>query len=545
MKLTWAVILATAAAFSSAQDAPPGGAVEGTVINSATGAGVDGASVVFFGNQTNRYNAVADALGHFKITGMAPGNYRAQAEKDGFTAVLEGFAPFLSSQGLRLPGYRVESGPEPVRVDLKLTPLGAIAGRIFGTDGKPATGVEVSVSPNITADMSVTDAEGRFALENIRPGSYILIARPPKSAKPEQAKDGTKTAVVTTYYPSVVDQSQAQQIAFSGQQDFYDIRLQTASVHRVRGIVLDVEGKPAPEAELALLPSPQDTRGVAGVLSSRIGGPLFFTMGVRLASGAVPDATVTAGQDGRFEFPAVRSGDWRIDAVSDPSLDTQAPRGTAAAVVGRDDVDDLQIRIAAPFKLIGAIEWKSDDPGSQRFSDTRLPFAPLTLVKADGNEFGRSGMVDSGGLSFDYISPGRYKAIVKPGLAAQIFLGDYEVTGQTFALAAGGPRLRVVLKTWSGTVRGTVENGEGATVVLIPQRNDDVYIGQTIRCGAGGAFELNEVSPGDYYIAAFDRMDGLSPSAAMLSLLPSRGTSVRVEEGSAASVMLSVVLAPK
>ena len=148
-------------------------------------------------------------------------------------------------------------------------------------------------------------------------------------------------------------------------------------------------------------------------------------------------------------------------------------------------------------------------------------------------------------MSFCYISAGHYQVIMQPGFAAQIFLGDYEVTEQTFALAAGGPRLRVVLKTWSGTVRGTVEKGEGATVVLIPQRNDDVYIGQMIRCGEGGMFELNVVSPGDYYIAAFDRVDGLFPSAAMLDLMPSRGTSVRVEDGSAASVTLSVVPAPK
>jgi hypothetical protein len=208
-------------------------------------------------------------------------------------------------------------------------------------------------------------------------------------------------------------------------------------------------------------------------------------------------------------------------------------------------MDDLQIRVAAPFKLIGAIEWKSDDPLGQQASNSRLLFAVLTLVKADSNEFGRSGFVDSGGLLFDYILPGRYRAIVKPGLSAQIFLGESEVTGQTFALTAGGPRLRIVLKTWSGTVRGTVENGEGATVVLVPQRNDGISIGQTLRCGAGGSFELNEVSPGGYYIAAFDHMDGLFPSAEMLSLVGTRGTAVSVEEGLAATVTPPLISTPR
>jgi hypothetical protein len=341
----------------------------------------------------------------------------------------------------------------------------------------------------------------------------------------------------------VADQSQAQKIVFRGEGDSYEIRMQTAPVHRVRGIVLDEEGKQLPRAELTLLPAPEGTPGPMG-LGSR-GGPSFFATGMRQDPGGLPYATVSAGRDGHFEFPAVPSGNWRIDAESDPGLDTQAPRGTTSAVVGRDDVDDLQIRVAAPFKLIGAIEWKSDDPLGQQASNSRLLFAVLTLVKADSNEFGRSGLVDSGGLLFDYILPGRYRAIVKPGLSAQIFLGESEVTGQTFALTAGGPRLRIALKTWSGTVRGTVENGEGATVVLVPQRNDDISIGQTMRCGAGGSFELNEVSPGDYSIAAFDHMDGLFPSAEMLSLVGTRGTTVRVEEGSAATVTPPLISTPR
>jgi hypothetical protein len=158
--------------------------------------------------------------------------------------------------------------------------------------------------------------------------------------------------------------------------------------------------------------------------------------------------------------------------------------------------------------------------------------------------------VESGHLLFENVLPGLYKAIVKPGLSAQIFMGDYEVTGQTFSIAAGDPHMRLVLKTWSGSIRGTVEKGDGATVVLFPQRVEGVTLGQTIVCGAGGAFELSEVSPGDYYIAAFEHLSsplpgGPSVTAAMLSLLPSRATSVKVEERLTANVTLSVIAAPR
>jgi hypothetical protein len=541
MKSTPAAALIVAgsfAVFSLAQDAPSRGTVEGTVINTVTGAGIGGASVVLAGNRSGRYETTSDAAGHFKITGIAPGSYRPDVKKDGFASPSFDLNTLLSA-----PGLRVASDSDPVKVELQLTPLDTILGRVFGPDGKPATGVEVSASPNVMAEVAVTDEEGRFALHNIRPGSYTLIARPSKNVQPEQtvqeASDGIRTAMVTTYYPSVADQSLAQPIVVRGQGNFgggYEIRMQTALVHRVRGIVVDAEGKPSVEAELTLLRVPADPPGPVG-LGSRAGAGVF-ALGMRREPGGVPEATAVTGKDGHFEFPAVRSGDWRINAVS---YSGREARGTTGVSVGRSDVDDIEIHVAMPFNLTGTVEWKGEDPGSQR-----LALATVILINPDGNEFGRGGFVEAGRLLFENILPGRYKAIVKPGLTAQIFLGDYEVTGQTLPVTAGGPPLRVVLETRSGTVRGTVEKGDGATVVLFPQRVEGVAIGQTVVCGAGGSFELSEVSPGDYYIAAFDHINVVGgPSAAVLSLLPSRGKSVTVGERSSANVMLSVIATPR
>ena len=541
MKVRIAILLATGcfAALSIAQDAPSGGAVEGTVVNSVTGAGIEGASVVLAGNKSGRYETKSDAAGHFRITGVAPGTYRPDVKKDGFASPTFDLSVLLSN-----PGLRVTADSDPVKVDLQLTPLDTILGRVLGPDGKPAAGMEVSVYPNIMAEVATTDQEGRFALHDIRPGSYTLIARPPKSAQAELAKDGT--AMVTTYYPSVADQSLVQPIVVRGEENLgggYEIRMQTALVRHVCGIVLDEEGKPSPGAELTLVQNPEGTPGSVG-LGTRRPGISLFALGVRRGTSGVPDTTAIAGKDGRFEFAAVRSGDWRIDAVSDSAREA---RGTASVRVDRSDVDDLEIHVAIPFNLTGTFEWKGEDPGNRRVSDPQLAFAAVTLINPDGNAFVGSGFVESDGrLLFENILPGRYKAIVKPGLSAQIFLGDYEVTGQTFSVTAGGPRMRVVLKTWAGTVRGTVEKGEGAAVVLVPQRVEGAAIGQTVACGAGGSFELTEVSPGDYYIAAFDHINVLGgPSAEVLSLVPSRGKSVKVEERSTANVTLSVIATPR
>jgi hypothetical protein len=251
--------------------------------------------------------------------------------------------------------------------------------------------------------------------------------------------------------------------------------------------------------------------------------------------------SVTSDKDGHFEFPAVQSGNWRIFVL--PKRDAPS-RGSVDVFVGRADVDEVQIQFALPFNLVGTIERKGESAESQT-STSRPPSGEVYLINPDRNEFVAGGLIQFSQMFFAIPLPGRYKAIIRPGLSAQIFLGESEVSGQTFPVSDDGPPLRMVLKDWAGMVRGTVENGAGATVVLIPQRVLGVAFGQTVICSPGGSFELNQVSPGDYYIAAFDHMEGLAPSAAMLSLVPTRGTSVKVEEHSAKDVNLSVIAAPR
>jgi Carboxypeptidase regulatory-like domain len=138
------IVLLSAATLLVAQDAPPGGAVEGIVVNSATGAGIDGASVTFFGGPSGPYHATTDAVGRSKIVAMAAGNYRTQAEKGGFSTSAPGLAAFLSSPGLRIVSGLGTDGPFPSLATLSLLPS-------RGTSVRVEEGSATSVTPSMVA----------------------------------------------------------------------------------------------------------------------------------------------------------------------------------------------------------------------------------------------------------------------------------------------------------------------------------------------------------------------------------------------------------
>jgi hypothetical protein len=133
----------------------------------------------------------------------------------------------------------------------------------------------------------------------------------------------------------------------------------------------------------------------------------------------------------------------------------------------------------------------------------------------------------------------RIEAAVEAGnyYVDSLLLGSTDITGQSVELTPASPPLKIVLKP-GGTVRGTFEEGDTATVVLFPPNFTGT--GYSVQ-GAGKAFELTGIPPGEYNAIALDRLDPLTitdPSR-LRGLMPNAAT-VRVEPGSATSVQLKV-----
>jgi hypothetical protein len=123
---------------------------------------------------------------------------------------------------------------------------------------------------------------------------------------------------------------------------------------------------------------------------------------------------------------------------------------------------------------------------------------------------------------------------------ARVLLGDSDVTGQAVLLSQASPSIRIVLGP-AATIRGQVDNGEGAAVIVWPQSTMPGDLGWSIACGAGGVFETRGLPPGDYYAIAVERYDPQEMTgAAYLRGIVSRAFGVRIEEGATATVQLNL-----
>jgi hypothetical protein len=122
-----------------------------------------------------------------------------------------------------------------------------------------------------------------------------------------------------------------------------------------------------------------------------------------------------------------------------------------------------------------------------------------------------------------------------------VMWGGRDVKGQVVELAPGAGPFQIVYKSGLGKVRGMVENGEGASVFLVAHESGEVLNYRLVACGAGGAFEIAQVPPGDYSVVAFDRTErvGLAAADFLVTIAP-LASSVRVDAGSRASADLRV-----
>jgi hypothetical protein len=308
----------------------------------------------------------------------------------------------------------------------------------------------------------------------------------------------------------------------------YDFRLAASPAFSVRGSVLDETGAPVPHARVALK-----------------------------AEGSVGnEAIVSAGKDGRFAFPAVVPGWWRVTAEAGAVADESGSavvlvgggvtqRGFAAVEVRRQDVDGLGIHVFPPFAIDVSME--REDQGSA------LPGSLfLTTLDLPGEMVGATRRGPGDAPRFERVFPGTYQVLAdaaEPGTyLASATLGGRDILGQAVVLAPGSPAIHAVFGARPGGVAGFVEKGPSVTVVLLPQngsRRDLDSVAQA-QCQADGRFAIGSLPPDEYYAWAFERLDVEAlRDPAFVGTLVARAATVHVNRGETASINLSITPWPE
>jgi protocatechuate 3,4-dioxygenase beta subunit len=526
------------------------------------------------------WTTVTDDSGRFVFPGLPAGRYLLAASKPGWVG-----ADYGARRGGRGPGTTIAlTDGQRVTANLSLLPGGVIAGRIVDQFGQPLAGVrpvvmevrtiggERTLSANavrpIASALTSTDDRGEYRIYGLPPGTYVIAATPPPApaqvsarvVTAEEIRWARMTATSTTtvaatpppapgpslgyapvFYPGTTDAAGATDLVVTAgaERTGVDFSMVPVPMAKVEGVVTSSDGQPAQRVQLSLSnpdapANPYDT----------------------------PSNRVTASPQGRFVFPTVRPGRYRLTALG-PS-----GRGTAldlyaisdVAVNGRD-IDNIALTLQPGTTMSGKILFEGSaalppvDP-ARNITRTQIMVRPPA---APGAPTPRSDMYVTQAdpnwtFSIAAILPGRYTMAVTgnalAGTAGQtwmvksIVMNGRDVTDAPFEIRPNEPLADVVVTFTDrlSEIGGTIFDSAGRPapghfVFVFPtDRSAWTMTSRRFRApsqpSTDGRYRIAELPPGEYFVAAlteFDQLDMLDQ--AFLEQVAAAAIRVTVKEG--------------
>ena len=309
----------------------------------------------------------------------------------------------------------------------------------------------------------------------------------------------------------------------------------------MRGVVVDDAGKPAARTTVSLH-SREAEPGNGDVSMMNLGGARTWYPSLGLGPAV---ATTSTDSQGAFEFSSVHEGDWLLRAESEWGYIEQTKRdiqgvGKQAVSVSRKDVTDIGIRLITNFNLPLTVDIE-DAPGAAGPGRVNVVLVPVD----GGPEVCGMAPKQNENPIMDRTYPGEYRVIAqtfRPGFyVASVDYAGRPVSDEPVEIESGPQPLHVVLRSHAGQVRGVIEKGQAAAVLLLSASNAGTGIVQGVECAAGALFQFDNLHPGAYEIVAFDRVeDAKFGDPAFVARLHTMTKSIRVEEGANASMELPV-----
>jgi hypothetical protein len=476
--------------------------VEGTVTNKLSGTPVKGAHVIYTRIASGSDPAASpisrdtDIQGHFHLE-LGPGSYRLWVEREGFarqsygSAVPEGTGSLLT----------VASGHELRDLAFRITPLGALSGRVFDQDGDPLQGVgiqvlRVSYASGMRQLIPVAGASsndrGEYRCYDLPAGRYFVLATPKGSPLSHPMEAGTlvpevQDVYVPHYYPGVLELESASAVPVpeGGDIQQIDFRLQSIRATSLQGRVSG--------------PVKFDSNQVQVVLAHNDHG---FASYIDRSTAVVDPVT------GRFEIRRVAPGSYFLVAsqlIKGEAFSARVPVEITAGV----PPEEVPIHMAPAVEAHGTVLMDDGSPVPANLVVRLLPAEgllpgppPTAAVNSDGSIHLSGVLPGTWILSMEHLPEGVW--------IKNISFGDIRSAGGQLNLPAGarGP-LRVVLAANGGQISGIVgDEGQPrqATVVLVPLEAELRLSPHAYRFTATdsrGAFTFKAVRPGGYRLFAF------------------------------------------
>jgi len=466
--------------------------VDGTVINSVTGEPLRAALVqIQIGHQIS---LLTGPDGKFHFDSVPQSQLTIMVRKPGYFSEQE-----ISQGPITNPLTQVGPGMRPVI--LKLTPEGAIYGRITDSDGDPIQNLQVQLIQAAIVNgqkswqqmgSEQTKEEGEFRFFGLRPGAYYLKtgSTPFGKFKPGANSETARRGYPSNYYPGKSDLDSATAITVEPANEIRaDFSVKGEVFYRVSGSVIGApKGMP---------------------LNMQILG----SDGEQLYDGAQMEP-----RSGMFTVFAPK-GSYVIKAYSQGN---NGPRGGASQFVHvNGEIAGLSLVIVPLATIPVDVRFEiTQNTNSSSYLENRPP-VHVTLT-SKGTVFtnlvqARTMEDQSKARSFAVmdVGPGRYAVqltttghwYIESARCGQTNLFNEDLNVQAGGL---GQPIEIVVRDDFATVTGAVSlDGQPAQgiVLLMPEANPQGAV--AFPTDPDGRFQREDLPPGDYKAIAFDRVDGL------------------------------------
>jgi hypothetical protein len=538
----WGVAAILLGGFAFAQTPPQHCTLAGTVVNSATNAGIPHALVTY--NGAAQGFLFTDTGGNIQAENVPCGEYFLRVSKPGFVSGKEDSdRSFLVSNLLRAtlenqpeeavsPPQQatmpVHLAPDSTAARIPLVPVASISGTVLDQNSEPlgavvVQGIEVKASLSgtdyVPARTAHTDDRGHFELLGLTPGDYVVrLAGEAASTHYFQGTlnpNNDHRGMQPAYYPNV------------------DSLASALVLHLAPAAQANADFRQATEAAF-------DVNGrLSGFIPQAWTRLQLYRDGDRLPSGT-GFVNLTSGQ---FRLTDVPRGSYTLRVLqyqADPPLWFAAEEPiTVTAEPLRNLVVQLSGAVDIPVSvsyeagahddgLINLILLPQHSPENAR----AVSFGKLANLQTDA--------APSGTKAFSNVIPDKYKLNVMAnggaGYVASARLGDVDVLHGEFPIGSAAGELHVTIRGDSATVQGQVnfqgQPAPGAQIYLIPASGD----GAGVKTGYGdpeGHYEIQGAQPGDYRIKAWTGSptfkEILSGTGQTLTLQPSEKQTISLE----------------